>query len=46
MIDLLANVTEWMMETPPTAPPRRYGRYKKKNECCDDNSRDCKFSAG
>lgn len=43
MIDMLANVTEWMMETPPTAPPRRYGRYKKKNECCDDNDRDSKF---
>ena len=42
MIDLLTNVTEWMMETPSTAPPRRYGRYKKK-ECCDDNSRDSKF---
>ncbi|XP_076239069.1 no mechanoreceptor potential C isoform X1 [Calliopsis andreniformis] len=42
--DLLANVTEWMMETPSTAPPRRYGRYKKKNECCDDNSRDIRMS--
>ncbi|XP_012062616.1 PREDICTED: serine/threonine-protein phosphatase 6 regulatory ankyrin repeat subunit A [Atta cephalotes] len=42
--DLLANVTEWMMETPPTAPPRRTGRYKKKNECCDDNSRDLKMN--
>ncbi|KAL6268501.1 hypothetical protein P5V15_001633 [Pogonomyrmex californicus] len=42
--DLLTNVTEWMMETPPTAPPRRYGRYKKKNECCDDNSRDLKMN--
>lgn len=45
MIDFLANITEWMTETPPTAPPRRLGRYKKKNECCDDNSRDCKFPA-
>lgn len=44
MIDMLANVSEWMMETPPTeAPPRRYGRYRKKNECCDDNDRDSKF---
>ncbi|XP_061930336.1 serine/threonine-protein phosphatase 6 regulatory ankyrin repeat subunit A isoform X6 [Apis cerana] len=41
--DLLANVTEWMMETPSTAPPRRYGRYKKK-ECCDDSSRDIKMN--
>ncbi|KAK2586051.1 hypothetical protein KPH14_012048 [Odynerus spinipes] len=41
--DLLANFTEWMMETPAPAPPRRFGRYKKKNECCDDNSRESKF---
>lgn len=40
---MLANVTEWMMETPTAAPPRRYGRYRKKNECCDDNDRDSKF---
>ncbi|XP_046610474.1 serine/threonine-protein phosphatase 6 regulatory ankyrin repeat subunit B isoform X1 [Neodiprion virginianus] len=41
---LLANYTEWMTDTPASAPPRRYGRYKKKNECCDDSSKDLKMS--
>ncbi|XP_032689454.1 serine/threonine-protein phosphatase 6 regulatory ankyrin repeat subunit A isoform X4 [Odontomachus brunneus] len=41
--DLLTNVTERMMETPPTAPPRRYGRYRKKNDCCEEN-RDIKMN--
>ncbi|XP_043580732.1 serine/threonine-protein phosphatase 6 regulatory ankyrin repeat subunit A isoform X1 [Bombus pyrosoma] len=43
--DLLANVTEWMMETPSTAPPRRHLRYKTKPpECCDDSSRNIKMN--
>ncbi|XP_050477994.1 serine/threonine-protein phosphatase 6 regulatory ankyrin repeat subunit A isoform X1 [Bombus huntii] len=43
--DLLANVTEWMMETPSTAPPRRHLRYKTKPpECCDDSSRNIRMS--
>lgn len=38
-----ANYTEWVGTTPaPSTIHRRFGRYKKKNECCDDSSRDCK----
>lgn len=43
MIDMSANLTEWIMETPAPATPRHFSRYKKKNECCDDNSKESKF---
>lgn len=44
MLDSMsANYTEWVGTTPaPSTIHRRFGRYKKKNECCDDSSRDCK----
>lgn len=36
-------LTSWIMTPPPTSLNRRSGRYKKKNDCCDESSRDCKF---
>nr|XP_050865797.1 serine/threonine-protein phosphatase 6 regulatory ankyrin repeat subunit A-like isoform X1 [Vespula vulgaris] len=42
--DMSANLTEWIMETPAPATPRHFSRYKKKNECCDDNSKEIKMS--
>ncbi|XP_028981974.1 serine/threonine-protein phosphatase 6 regulatory ankyrin repeat subunit A [Diachasma alloeum] len=41
--NLLANDTEWMVPTP-LVPHRRSGRYKKKNDCCDDSARDIKMN--
>ncbi|KAK0175380.1 hypothetical protein PV327_009132 [Microctonus hyperodae] len=39
--DILDNDTEWI-EPPAVVPHHRYGRYKKKNECCDESTRDSK----
>lgn len=36
-------LTSWIVTPPPTSLGRRSGRYKKKNDCCDESSRDCKF---
>ncbi|XP_011314875.1 uncharacterized protein nompC [Fopius arisanus] len=41
--NLLANDTEWMGPTP-MVTRHRSGRYKKKNDCCDDSARDIKMN--
>ncbi|XP_011500154.1 PREDICTED: serine/threonine-protein phosphatase 6 regulatory ankyrin repeat subunit B-like [Ceratosolen solmsi marchali] len=42
------NLTEWELIDvnipPPPMPHRRFGRYKKKNECCDESTRDLKMN--
>ncbi|KAF7990242.1 hypothetical protein HCN44_000047 [Aphidius gifuensis] len=42
--DMSANYTEWISPPPVVASRHRLSRYKKKNDCCDDNSRDIKMS--
>ncbi|XP_014603772.1 PREDICTED: serine/threonine-protein phosphatase 6 regulatory ankyrin repeat subunit A [Polistes canadensis] len=44
--DLSVNITsEWITETQSAAAnPRHFGRFRKKNECCDDNSKEIKMS--